>query len=95
MNRIQNPQDQEAPDDSFGLCPECHRPGESFNLGYEIYGACHDHKLRWRAGSNRIDTADTAEKFDKLAEVLLRVKYYVPLEPYYLPSATTRRSDNP
>lgn len=41
-----------GPDDSFGLCPHCHRPGNILNISRDNWIVCHAHRVRWYIGNN-------------------------------------------
>ncbi len=79
----------EHEDDTFGLCPGCHKPGNHFNLHSENWAACSTCKTMWNVGNNLLESwrEETPEIWTRNWRL---VENYTPVEPFYWPWVCTQ-----
>lgn len=73
---------KEMADDTFGLCPSCHKTDGHLNVGRNHWFVCHQHHVRWHAGENLFSSwrRETEAIWERSWQ---RISHYSEIEPVF------------
>jgi hypothetical protein len=77
--------EKEMNDDYFGVCPICRKHDGYINVGRGHWFLCHEHKIKWFAGSNLFDSwKEQTEEEQRKRYDALGVGNYTEVSPRYV-----------
>jgi hypothetical protein len=78
-------------DDSFGLCPHCHRMDGYANAGRSHRAFCREHKVSWFIGSNLFSNwREQTEEEQRANWADIGLDTFEDVEPYFWPETLAR-----